>query len=87
MKNYRLLAAVSAGEAIAQALQNTNDWQRFYNSEGGPLPFALKLFGDDDSLTKAFVQAFIALSYQYKPQIAIEHASISRPSPSGANAK
>ena len=82
MKDYRLLAAMTAGEAVAQALQNTDGWQLFYDLEGGPVPFAFKLFGNDGSLASAFVRTFIALSYQYKPAIVIEHTSISCSPPS-----
>lgn len=39
-----LFAAYQSARATLARLRAPADWQRFYDEEGGPLPFALRLF-------------------------------------------
>lgn len=56
---YELVAAQQAG-AIIGAFPSQELAQQFYDATHGPLPFATKLFRDDDGLRSAFVQGFLA---------------------------
>lgn len=40
-----MFAGYQTARAILHTLREPGDWQRFYEREGGPLPFARRLFG------------------------------------------
>ena len=65
-----LVAAVYAVEALTATMHTQEDWQRFYDREGGPLPFVKRVFPNwADGAHSLFVQVFLGHLKEARVQI------------------